>query len=475
MKKIKVFIALEHLDTYELNRFQKYVSSPYFNKSESLVHTINLFIEHRKKGSTESLSKELLWQTCFPNKAYNDGRLRKVFSDLLKLYEDFLCQELLEKKPIQKATLLMEAVEQRKLDVLYNSSMKRANQLTKDNTDASAQLHYHRFQTEKYYYQLTDFDLKRNVKSNLADIINSLDYFYLAEKLKYYCTSISQKVFIDHGYEFLFIEEIKEHISQHQYSEVPIVNIWISVFFLQTGTKEETDHYFSVFKSTFNHISGSLDIAEAASIFTYGHNFCIRQMNNGREEYFSELFGLYKEALQTGIYVQENTLDPVVFRNIVSVALRLKEYTWTKAFISDYGSMIALEFQINAVQYAKALMSFYLKDYKDVLEHIHNMTVMDLSYELNSKVLMITTYFEMQEVDALDSLLDSFYVYLNRRKDITQNRRDIYLNLISFTRRFMNLAPSDKAGHQKLLDKLDDTKIIGSRAWLKEKIQERLK
>jgi len=368
----------------------------------------------------------------------------------------------------------MEAVEQRKLEALYNSSMKRANQLTLDNQDSSAQLHYHRFQTEKYYYALTDFDLKRTEKSNLANIINSLDYFYLAEKLKYYCTSISQKVFVDHDYDFLFIEEIKQHIRRHQYPDVPIVNIWISIFFLQTGTKEESDHYFNEFKKTFKQVSRSLALTEAASIFTYGHNHCIRSINQGQEEYFKELFELYKEALKSRIYLEENTLDPVVFRNIVTVALRLKEYEWTDRFIKDYGTYINENFRMNAVAYSKGALNFYLGRYDEVLGNLNEMKVLDISYELNSKSLLIMTYFEMQEVDALDSLLDSFYVYLNRHKDITQNRRDIYLNLISFTKRLMNLAPSDKAGHQKLLNKLNDTKIIGSRAWLKEKILERL-
>jgi len=474
MKKIKILSALDQLDTYELNRFQKYVNSPYFNSNDSLIRLTELFVRYKKNGLIENINKDLLWEVSFPNKPYNDGRLRKILSDLLKLYEDFLCQELLDKKPIQKATLLMEAVEKRKLEVLYNSSMKRANQLTIDNIDASAQLHYHRFQTEKYYYQLTDFDLKRTEKSNLANIINSLDYFYLAEKLKYYCTSISQKVFVDHDYDFLFIEEIKQHIRQHQYTEVPIVNIWISIFFLQTGTKEEMDHYFSEFKATFKQVSGLLDISEAASIFTYGHNHCIRSINQGEEGYFKELFELYKEALKSRIYLEENTLDPVVFRNIVTVALRLKEYKWTNKFIRDYGGYINENFRKNAVSYAQGALNFYLGKYSEVLSNLNEMEVLDISYELNSKSLLIMTYFEMQATGALDSLLDSFYVYLNRHKDISKARRSLYLQMISFTRRLMNTLPSDKKAHEKMLAKLEETKGIASGAWLKEKILERL-
>jgi len=205
------------------------------------------------------------------------------------LFEDFLCQELLEGKPIQKATLIMEAVEKRKLEVLYKSSMKRANQLTSNEVNVSAQLHYHRFQTEKLFYELTDLDIRRQEKSNLGEIINSLDHFYLAEKLKYYCTSLSRKAFADHKYDFLFIKEILDHIKNHQYADVPIVNIWISIYFLQTGTADEKNIYFNLFKSTFRQIVSSLDLREAAGIFTYGQNHCIWAINQGQDSYFQEI------------------------------------------------------------------------------------------------------------------------------------------------------------------------------------------
>ncbi len=186
------------------------------------------------------------------------------------------------------------------------------------------------------------------------------------------------------------------------------------------------------------------------------------------------LFELYKEALNSKIYLEENVLDPVVFRNIVTVALRLKEFPWTTNFIDEYGTYISESFRLNAVNYSSALLNFYQRNYSQVLEHINSMDIMDISYELNTRSLLILTYFEMKETSALSSLLDSFSVYLNRHKDITKGRRELYLQMISFTRRLMNTLPSDKKAHEKMLAKLEKTKGIASGAWLKEKIRDRL-
>lgn len=475
MKKIKIFRALDRLGTYELNRFIKYVNSPYFNSSDALKQIVQYYEAQRRKDKEGFLDKNNLWNIAFPTKDFNDGRLRKALSDLLKLFEDFLCQELLERKPIQRATLLMEAIEHRQLDTLYNSSMKRASQLTQDNTDVSAQLHYHRFQAEKSYYQLTDFDFKRTEKSNLGNIVNSLDYFYLAEKLKYYCTGISQKAFIQHEYDYLFIDEIKEHIRLNRYPDIPIVNIWISIFFLQTSEDSKGEGVFQEFKKTFNEIISLIPQKEAAQIFTYGQNYCIKRINSGSPEYFQQLFNLNQKALDNAILFEGDNMDPWVFRNIVTVALRLKEFKWTTDFIDEYGNYISESFRLNAVNYSSALLNFYQSNYTLVLDHLNTMEIMDLSYELNTRSLLILTYYEMKETDALSSLLDSFSVYLNRHKDISKARRDNYTNMISFTRRLMNTLPSDQKAHKKMLAKLEETKGIASGAWLKEKIQERLK
>ncbi|MBT8218602.1 MAG: hypothetical protein KJP00_02175 [Bacteroidia bacterium] len=475
-KKIKVFSVLDDLDTYELNRFDKFVKSPYFNVNQSIIQLFNQYIHYRKTNGKSNLSKEDLWKKAFPDQPYNDGRLRKALSDLLKLLEDFFCQELMQRQPIYRATMLLESIEERNLGPLVNSVIKRARQLTSKDHEASARMHYHRYEVEKSFYELTDYDIKRIEKSNLPRIISNLDYFYLAEKLKYYCTSISRSAFVEHDFNFLFIKEIEQHIENNQYEEIPIVNIWINIFFLQKKTGKDVKKYFQQFKTTFKSIIADIPQKEAAQIFTYGQNFCIKQINSGQSEYFQELFELNREAVSQNILVDQSrdNLDPWVFRNMVTVALRLKEYAWTAAFIDSYGSYIQEDFRRNAVSYSLALFSFYQNKYSEVLDHLNDMDIMDISYELNSKSLLIMTYYEMDEIDPLNSLLDSFYVYLNRHKDISKARRENYQNMISFTRRLMNINPTDKKAHEKLMTKFQQTKGIASAAWLKEKIEERM-
>ncbi len=69
--------------------------------------------------------------------------------------------------------------------------------------------------------------------------------------------------------------------------------------------------------------------------------------------------------------------------------------------------------------------------------------------------------------------MDSFRTYLNRHKEIPQNRRKNYTNLIRILKKFTNITPGDKSNVEKIKKELDKMEgIAASKNWLKEKIAE---
>ena len=57
MKDSKLLYALSHLNVYELNRFKKFVQSPYFNSNKTLNKYYDILEIILKKGKKEP-SKE---------------------------------------------------------------------------------------------------------------------------------------------------------------------------------------------------------------------------------------------------------------------------------------------------------------------------------------------------------------------------------------------------------------------------------
>jgi hypothetical protein len=86
---------------------------------------------------------------------------------------------------------------------------------------------------------------------------------------------------------------------------------------------------------------------------------------------------------------------------------------------------------------------------------------------------LLLTYYEIDEYDPLEALLESFRAYLNRHKStIPDNRRKSFMDLIRFTRKLIRIIPGDKTALDKLKKEVDETKGIASEKWLREKIAE---
>lgn len=467
MKSSKLYSILEHFDKYEQNRCRKYISSPYFNKNKDLSSLYEILIKHINSQSEKELTKEAIWKKLQANKKLDDVRFRKYFSDLLKLIEGFLAQQIYEENPLHKATYLIEAVGDKKMEKLYNSTMKTARRLSNQQPHKAASYYFYQYQIERNYYGLTQFDMKRTEKNNIEEIAQNLDKFYLAEKLKYYCLVLTQQSQVSFDYKVLFIDEIINHIKNYGYEDTPSVAIYYQIY-LALIESENEKHYYKL-KNLLEKHSGQFPKEEESSIYTYAINYVTRKLNKGQQIFVEEYFDLYNVLLTKGIIIQDGQLAPWHYKNIVTIALRLGKFEWTENFITTYKSHLPSNYRENAVTFNLARLYSYQKKHDKVISLLQQVEYEDISYNLDSKVILLITYYETEEIDALDALLESFRAFLNRHKDIPVNRRKYYKNLIKFTKKLSRIFSNDKDAIAKLKKEVEETPGFKDR-WLNEQI-----
>jgi hypothetical protein len=472
MTDSKLYSVLTHFDKIEQNRLRKYVRSPYFNVNELLMSFLDiLFVYINANGKTGELTKEFIWASLYASEPFNDVRFRKLTSDLLKLIEDFLAQEKYDKDDLQKASYLLDAIGEKKMEKLHKSSIKSTRELLEKQDEKTASFYYSQYLIEKSYYDLLDGELKRAEKSNVENIINNLDHFYLAEKLKWYNTVLSQKSLISHEYQLLFIDEIISHLDKYRYDEIPSIAIYYKLYLAQVEDKTET-HYFEL-KKLISTYWRQFPIKEAENIFHNLLNYCIKKLNQGNQFYLKEFYEVYKEILEKNI-LPNNILNPWNFKNAVLSALRLGEYEWTEKFIKDYNPKLPIEFRENALSYNLALVYFYQKKHDKVIKQLQSVEYEDMGYNLNAKAMLLCVYYEIKEEDALLSLMDSFKTYLHRHKDIAANRRTQYLNQMKYTRKLLKLNKGSKSEIEHIKKEMEEDRKIGiaSEKWILEKLAE---
>lgn len=472
MQNSKLYSILEYFDKYEQNRLRKFIISPYFNKNEAIIALFDLLIEHLNSSKETDLSKEELWSRIYNNDNYDDVLFRKNCSDLLKLIESYLAQQIYEKNPIHKANFLIEAVGGRKMNKLFNTSIKTAKRLSDHQIYRTTDYYLGQYQMERNLYDLKELGHNRTTKKNVEAILNNLDRFYLAEKLRYSCTVLSQQVLVSLEYKLLFIDEILEHIKKYGYEDVPPIAIYNQIY-LSNAEPDDTSHYFKLM-DLLKKYGDLFPKEEAEFIYGFALNYCIKKINSGNQRFTEEYFNVSVILLEKGLIINDGILSPWHFRNIITTALRLRKYKWTEDFISYYQKYLPDSMRENAVTFNMAQLYFAQKQHEKVMSLLKDIEYEEFTYNLNSKTMLLSTYYETDEIEPLYSLMDSFRTYLNRHKDFSASRRILYTNLIKFTKQLTRIMPGDKKAIEKLKAEVAkaEEKGIASITWLKEKIAE---
>lgn len=472
MRNSKLYSILEDFDKYEQNRLRKFLISPYFNRNEALVRLFEQLVKHINSGNEQELERDALWLKVHPDNSFDDVLFRKNCSDLLKLIESYFAQQVFEENPIHKANYLIEAVGKRKVERLFNSTMRTARRLSEQQLYRSADYYLSQYQVEKNFYDLMELELDRTARKNVEDILNNLDRFFLAEKLRYSCTVLSQQSLVSLEYKLLFIDEIDAHIKRYGYEDVPPIAVYYQVY-LTYKESEDTQHYFRLMELLQKH-GDAFPKHEAEFIYSTALNYCIQKINKGDRDFLEEYFNVFVILLEKELLLTEGELSPWHFRNVVVAALRLRKYEWTEAFIKDYKKYLPAHLMDNAVSYNLAQLYFSQKHFEKVMDLLRNVEYDDFTYNLNSKTMLLSTYYELDEIEPLYSFMDSFRTYLNRHKDFSASKRIHYTNLIKFTKKLTKIMPGDKKEIDKLKAEVTmaEEKGIASITWLKEKIAE---
>ena len=98
----------------------------------------------------------------------------------------------------------------------------------------------------------------------------------------------------------------------------------------------------------------------------------------------------------------------------------------------------------------------------------------DMLNNLDARRMLLKSYFELGEYNALDSLLDSFSRYIHRQKEKGYHQEN-YLNLIRFVKKIIHAKVEDKKIWKQMKEEIESTNRLAEREWLLEKLKARKK
>ena len=472
MRNTKLFQVLSKLSRTDQSRFKKYLESPYFNASETQVRLFELLQAEAAHLREKPWDKQAIWSALGLPGPYDDVRLRKFFSDQLKHLENFLALRVYEgeKGESKRNLLLLEAVHTKKLEPLNKSSMRATEDQFQKSPLRNAEFYYDNYLFEKRRYDLSNFEIKRTAESNWEEISRNLDYFYIAEKLRIYCNVLHRQNLSARDYQLHLIDEVIQYVERNNLTDIPPIAIYYQVVNLYRFPGDEKPYH--ELRQLLDKYGMKFPQEEASDLYSLAQNYCVIQLNRGHTKYLGELFSLYQSVLERRIIIREGELSPWDFRNIVVVGLRVGDYAWTHRFIDDYLQYLPEENRENARSFNLAQVYFYEKKYAKVVEMLRFVEYEDITYNLNSKDMLLRVYYDTDEWEPLYSLFESFRTYLNRKKDIPERTKEAYKNLIGFTKKLTRVRQGDAVNIERLRSEIQNTSNVANQKWLLEKLED---
>jgi hypothetical protein len=174
-------------------------------------------------------------------------------------------------------------------------------------------------------------------------------------------------------------------------------------------------------------------------------------------------------------------LDPLphtTYTNIVTAALRLKEFEWVDEFMDSYKSNLPAELREDIYIFNRASFHFEKDQYRETVRLLREVEIRDPLYQASARVLLCKTYFNQEDWEALGYLMDAFARSLKRNKVISPSNRAHYLNFLKYLKRIAKLREREPFLTEKelnircekisqILDKAEKTSNL---KWLKEQV-----
>jgi hypothetical protein len=464
----KVFQVLLRLDTIQRKRLLKFVHSPYFNQGKILAKLCEKLLD-ASENATTGFSRLVIWRKLFGDAAYDDVNFRKYCSDLLKLIEHFMAHESLSMDDTKRAVATLEFIVKHKCEPLYNGSFKQARWVVEQDPYHSSEYYYHAYSIEKLYFSKMDFGVKLSARANLEEVSNYLDMYYWIQKLNLYTAVWSQKKTTNHDYNIQFMDQVLDYLSKYPMDKAPELALYYHAF-LTIQEEDNSEHYYQL-RKTLNQYGTLIPQEEALAFYDTALHYCTGRLNAGDRLFLEEYFDLFQEAVRKNVLIINGELAAWRLNNAVGVAVRLGKLTWAADFIEKHKNYLPADSRQNTYLFNMARVYRYQGKFDKVLSLLHNVEYEDIGYNLITKAMLTITYYELDELDALDSFMESFRVFLNRNKKIPY--RTHHLNLIKFTKRLMRIPPGDKAAISKLRKEIEhDKSETVNFEWLMEKLDE---
>ncbi|MEN0045605.1 MAG: hypothetical protein AAF806_00965 [Bacteroidota bacterium] len=470
MVKSQLVELLRNFDKKEIRDCRKWLNSPYHNQRQDVIDLFEYFFSKKYLNRDKKLSKEIVFSYLFPQEEYDDAKIRQSMYFLLKAVEEFLIYNKIESEEIRNKVILAEIYrEEKKLNKYASKSLEIANNLLEKEAHKDIEFHWNNYLIRREEVDFTTEHGRFDGTEKFLQSLKAFDLNYAAIKFRDLCVSFFDKNVKLNDIEKKIISVFSEYADQIDPADYPAVVIYHQLYKILQNPNDELFESLGImtirYKNDFND-------DDKRNIFLLIINHCIRQMNSGKRQYIKEAFRFYKIGIEDQFLIENGVIDRYLFRNIVSVGVSLKEFGWVSNFIEKNQQYLEPEYKESYVNFCFGVLYYRSAKYEQAMRYLAQYEHDDILLNLNSKAMLIKMYYELEEFDTLEFLLESSKVYLRRKKGVSDNLRALYNNIIRYTSKLLRVNPYDKEKKAKLREEIQAANPLIEKQWFLERLEQ---
>ncbi len=440
----------------EYREIRKFLCSPYFTTRNDMLPLFDRIVDRPVE------SKATLWSDLFPERPFDDQRLRLLMSYLHKLLETYLSLSEWARDDVEQATLLAVGYRKRGLNDQYRRARASAEKRITKQPQRDAAYHAIRFRLMWEEYELLTVRNPTD-SASFQEMVQHADAAYLSNRLRLICIAYAQRQVYRTSLDTLDLPEIVALAERPEWEHTPAVSLYLACYRMLRQPEEVA--FFHAFTSMLRSVQPVFDDHEMRGLYLQAINYCIRRLNSGEDHFFQEVLLLYKSALAEEYLLEQGILSRFAYHNIVAAALHVGELEWVNSFIHTYKGQLERKYRESSFSFNLARLEYERKHYDAVLELLQRANYRDPLLNLAARTLLLKTWFALGEYELLQSHLEAMRSYVQRKRVIGYHKAN-YLNIVRYADRILKVRLDDEVAVAALRQAIKDEEVLTEKDWL---------
>lgn len=479
MKRLLLIQILRSFTKEEINKFDEFLRSPFYNKKPNAVKFFSVLKKHAPEYPEDLIGKESVWKQLYPDKNFNGGVFKNLILDLTKLSEKFIEVMQIEKSFPDNKFLYLDALSDRKV---HNKFFMEYESLLKKLKGSKFYQNYYsdiqRLKTKK----LNHCSLHTSFEPEISDELNVISDYNISDVIvklsNLYNGIISRSVAMNKSggkgaFELIFgNSELSNFLKQSDVmseKDLRILQVYICKY-LAFAFPENTDNYFN-FKSTLLKHSGLFSREEKSVLYIHLADALNVRPSLKDSNRLLEFLELYKLRIDEDVFTElDGTMNIYSYTNIIKMAGRYSDHKLIKFVRDNFFGLLLPEFKDNMKHYSDAHYFYSTGEFEKALKSSLTLKLDHFAFKFDIKDLLTMIYYELGDYEGFMYHFDSYKHFLKKNKSVSAKYRKWYEMFIVGVHRLLKIKLHFDEYELNSLEKDVLNGKTGSKDWFVERI-----